>query len=321
MAKMIYYPSFEVYDEKWLKFALLYHKEINPIIPESAKHSLSDTFNEIVKETDFIKPYSPTPDEGNRATHRAIDTVTTLLSNASYHASFFETNNISMEWRNTNTHNYEIYSEKYSKDWITFCKEYGFGKESANGIKINRDLAFVYMSMLANDIADGRNISTITNIQKYDKFLRYRYSNRDLSDNKNFVANRVINFLLPQNLEEITFDRIIKLRKSDGFIQKQSAFHGSLEKYIDNTTNDLSAADFLDSLQEGGMSDFFRILIENKFNLIAIPVLVWSAYESQSLEIFSALATAETFRNSIMDTRRKQPGRLSNKYVADLKNI
>ena len=34
MKSMVYYPGFEVQNEKWLKFALLYFEELRPIIPD-----------------------------------------------------------------------------------------------------------------------------------------------------------------------------------------------------------------------------------------------------------------------------------------------
>ena len=39
MEELIYYPGFEVSNEDWLKFALLYLDKLNPIIPESGEKS------------------------------------------------------------------------------------------------------------------------------------------------------------------------------------------------------------------------------------------------------------------------------------------
>ena len=38
----MYYPNFEIQDQNFLKFALLYIDEISPIIPENARETLSD---------------------------------------------------------------------------------------------------------------------------------------------------------------------------------------------------------------------------------------------------------------------------------------
>ena len=44
MNNSIYYPNFEIENENWLKFALLYVDTFRPIIPDERKNELSDLF-------------------------------------------------------------------------------------------------------------------------------------------------------------------------------------------------------------------------------------------------------------------------------------
>lgn len=44
MRELIYYPSFEVRNREWLKFALIYLEYLDPIIPESGDVHLSDEY-------------------------------------------------------------------------------------------------------------------------------------------------------------------------------------------------------------------------------------------------------------------------------------
>ena len=46
MKELIYYPSFEVRNREWLKFALLYIENLNPIIPESG---------DIIPQSHYVK--------------------------------------------------------------------------------------------------------------------------------------------------------------------------------------------------------------------------------------------------------------------------
>lgn len=59
MERLIYYPSFETYDNCWLKFALLYLDSLHPIIPEQGMCFLGEDFRRIIAETDLVRPYSP----------------------------------------------------------------------------------------------------------------------------------------------------------------------------------------------------------------------------------------------------------------------
>lgn len=62
MKEMIYYPGFEIMDENWLKFALLYFDVLHPIMPDSLDQKemcLSKKFQIVMDETDLIDRYSP----------------------------------------------------------------------------------------------------------------------------------------------------------------------------------------------------------------------------------------------------------------------
>ena len=56
MHRLLYYPHFEIQDQNFLKFALLYIDEIRTIIPEIARETLGDPMKNILKNTDLINP-------------------------------------------------------------------------------------------------------------------------------------------------------------------------------------------------------------------------------------------------------------------------
>ena len=64
MKDLIFYPGFEFSDTTWVKFALLYINKLNPIIPTTGESYLSDSFKQILDETDLIHFHRPTFDEG-----------------------------------------------------------------------------------------------------------------------------------------------------------------------------------------------------------------------------------------------------------------
>ena len=79
MRELIYYPSFEVRNREWLKFALLYLENLDPIIPESGDVHLSEEYRMIVNETDLIQKHRPNYDEGDNATLDAVEQIERIL--------------------------------------------------------------------------------------------------------------------------------------------------------------------------------------------------------------------------------------------------
>ena len=59
MRNLLYYPYFEIRNEDWLKFALLYFRNLNLIIPESADRHLSEEFNHLYESTDLFNKFRP----------------------------------------------------------------------------------------------------------------------------------------------------------------------------------------------------------------------------------------------------------------------
>ena len=98
MNDLIYYPTFEVANRNWLKFALLYVDKLHPIIPESGQDRLSNFTKRVTSETDLIAPYRPSSDEGWRATDDAIDHVDKILRNPLRFSSFFSQPNLIRTW-------------------------------------------------------------------------------------------------------------------------------------------------------------------------------------------------------------------------------
>jgi hypothetical protein len=68
MKKLIYYPSFEIHDQTWLKFALLYFDQLQPIVPFDGDRYISNETRNILDSTDLIKFCRPDFETGLTAT-------------------------------------------------------------------------------------------------------------------------------------------------------------------------------------------------------------------------------------------------------------
>ena len=129
MRDMIYFPGFEVKNENWLKFALLYFDTLRPIIPYTfyaEERYLSDTFQHVMNETDLIRPYRPDYDEGFCASILACEEFEKFLSHPEIYGAYFygsKSGSHIQRWRNRNYQDCTLFSGKYSQEFFDFCTD------------------------------------------------------------------------------------------------------------------------------------------------------------------------------------------------------
>ena len=88
MKELLYYPGFEIKNETWLKFALLYLDHISPIIPyinASEKYYLTPTFLKVKNNSDLISIKRPTPDDIDVAFETVLAKLENQLEKKYYH--------------------------------------------------------------------------------------------------------------------------------------------------------------------------------------------------------------------------------------------
>jgi hypothetical protein len=112
MRQVIYYPTFEVGNEEWLKFALLYLDTLDPIIPHAGDVYLSHRFRQLVSETDLIHIHRPEYSEGFKATLDTIDNIEKVLKNPDRYESIFGTPNVVKIWKNRKKQVAKLFSDK-----------------------------------------------------------------------------------------------------------------------------------------------------------------------------------------------------------------
>lgn len=239
MRSMIYFPGFELKDKAWLRIALLYFEELRPIIPDeyyARRHYLSDDAIKILDSTDLFRSYSPGYDEGQYASIAAVEEFDRYLANPHiYSYPFFQRTSINPldKWTNPQFQTTELFSEKYSYDFERYCIENRIATQSANGIHISKELAFVYMSFLADTIAKIGDYDTFTESAKYDLILRK--NDILLSDIKRFdfrIIKEQIEFYIPENISNIPLDNIIKLRNNRDFQQLRREYVQQFETFL-----------------------------------------------------------------------------------------
>jgi len=328
MRELIYYPSFEVRNREWLKFALLYLENLDPIIPESGDIHLSDEYRMIVDETDLIKKHRPTHEEGENATLDAIDQIERILRHPEAFEGIFPDANFLDKWKNPNEYQFTLFREKYIEYWEAFCTENNIGSKSPYGLVVSRDVANIYMTILAQCVADSRGVSPITDIESLDRFSIFtRISNKN-DTNTIEAAQGIINLKLPKNLKEISLKDIVNLRNQQNFKQHQRAFHKELEQFLGDLEQANESIEFEKSL--GNIwKDFSDEIAQVGSGTVAFGLGVWLLFNSDGTAILPALekitggavltiGSVVSIRNSWKNTITR---RVARRYLADLQDI
>ena len=147
MKEMIYYPGFEIMDENWLKFALLYFDVLHPIMPDSLDQKemcLSKKFQIVMDETDLIDRYSPSYEHKACAFRRTYEEIKKYLEDPKIYNIYFpvkNNENIIEKWKNKNNQNFILFREKYSQNFFEFCIKSKLGEKCDEWIKISYDIA------------------------------------------------------------------------------------------------------------------------------------------------------------------------------------
>src|SRR5436309_2975293 len=152
--EVIYYPGFEVANRDWLKFALLYLDKLDPIIPFTGDPYLSEQFRRLVSETDLISIHRPDAAEGRSATLDALDSVERVLRNPGRYKPVFGTADITQKWKDPRKQTATLFREKFTDAWESFCVARKLGRRTDDGLLIAADVALLYMTLLAQIIAD-----------------------------------------------------------------------------------------------------------------------------------------------------------------------
>ena len=244
MENLIYFPTFEPPTPNWLKFAILYVENFNPIIPESGRQQLSQDYQRVIDDTDLIAPYRPTHDQGDRASLKAIEFIDKVNTTPHNYANLFNRANIIRDIANTNRRQFKIFGEKFSYSWERYCLDNNFGERTDGGILVTEELAFIYMTFLAEEIAFEEGKSIITDNNVFDNFLNYRRAvPRSIINRQNF-AQGVLSLTVPRNISAIPIRNLIRFRNNNR--AKIRAFNHELTNALNNLEHGIDEQDFVD---------------------------------------------------------------------------
>lgn len=230
MREMVYYPGFDVKDKTWLKFALLYFDCLRPIIPQEASWDYKPSTKAmelVIAKSDLINACEPTYIEVNKASRSAID-----YFDAKPEIWHSMTKEFGRNFRYTH-----VNREKFNAEFFNYCVKNKIGIESDRGILLPEDIAFGYMSLLANGISEARGLDMITDNSRQNWLVSdITHSRREHSrwlDLETKLVQDVYECVIPKDLRSIKLEDIINLRKNPDFSELRRAFMAQIEKNID----------------------------------------------------------------------------------------
>lgn len=337
MRQLLYYPNFNIGDESWLKYALLYVEELRPIIPYSGLDQLRDETRLVFNETNLINPYNPSVRNAINASSHAVDVMNKIIRNKNRYTKYFGLNELFESQTNPTLRTNTLYSEKFNYEFYSFCIDNNFATKCTDGILISPQLSNIYMTILSTFIGEFENISTITdntdiynihNLLKVDRTIqdnRYDPRNSRNLSRTDKLAITSINQNIPGNIDDISIADLIKLRNSKGYMEKLKAFNISLDEYIHMMSVnqfDLNLQEFLLHSKNELVSSIKTLSKEMIVFLLSIGFYM---SDNNQLHLLGAAlqggavvsATKKVFRNSDGNYNHKQ----SRKLLADISRL
>lgn len=313
-----------------MKFALLYLSDLKSIVPLSGDEQLSDLTIKIIEESDLLTLYRPSMDDRYFASDIAFDIIRNILETPERYRHIFHKVNLPRYITSRQEYDFLIYDEKISYVFKKYCLEKGLANEGEKGIMVNPIIGNLYMSLLANVIAEKNEFQCITDVARMDKYnILTRGNNNRLNDkyiNKHLkVAKSVITSYIPRELSRIDINTIIQFRNSRDYSQALNSFHNEIDRYLTRLENGDDYYGFEEQMNES-VRRLRRELMILTSNLSVIGFNVWSALNNNlSTEQIVAIAGGATSAIYTVGNIQEvyvsgEDARFTRKYLASLHN-
>ncbi len=298
MKNLLYYPTFEPLNEKWLKYALIYIDNFSPIIPKIGEKKLTPDFKKIKEKTDLIVTINPQYEQASLASLDTIERIDLIEKNPDFYRDTFDVPNIIRSFENADNWNYEIFYEKFNPSFKDELIRRKYAQESPNGIITSSELAKLFMTFLANRIAQKGDNYPITDDKKTKKLSITLNSINYGNDNKQELAESIIDLKVP-NLHEIPLEKFIEFRNADGIKELRENFNKKLNDFYNSLEGDSNPNDFIKSLEEYEKSYTKEILLYFGAVLVVGIDATTSMFGDDKLQIVKNLIKATPLLKSI----------------------
>lgn len=235
--EQLYYPGFEVKNENWLKYALLYKEKVFTIIPyETRDWWLSEQYHYIKNQTNLLEKCYPTYEASYKTSREVIELLENMLQHPERYFSVTKTTGVvTLQEKWMQRKDFNLFKGKYISFISEALKEKGLVGPSEEGILMHRDIGLIYMVHLAKNIAYEENYDLTTDNMEY---ACMQHILKDLWDSGNSVeyeraSELVINQYLPYDIENIPLEHIVRLRNREDYMKLLRAHNNTIKMFID----------------------------------------------------------------------------------------
>uniref|UniRef100_UPI0025E15B15 hypothetical protein n=1 Tax=uncultured Chryseobacterium sp. TaxID=259322 RepID=UPI0025E15B15 len=303
-----------------------YVDDFSPVIPKSGKKKLSDSFLKIKEETDLVKIVEPKPTVASLASLDTIKELDTIQRIPDFYRDIFDVPNILRKFQDRSNWDYEIFAEKYNSSFQDELIKREYAYESPNGIMTSPQLAQLFMTYLANRIAQDGSGNPITDNKKFDLLaMSILGKNRQNTDEIQELAQTVIKTKLPKDIKDIPLEKFIEFRKNNEIQALRTNFNKSLESFYISLEEDKNPSDFIKSLEEYEKSFSKEIvLFFTAASVIAIDAVTAIVGESK-IEILKSIAEAAPLISSVYSLKKSYKDDSekfkSRKFLTEIGNV
>lgn len=329
MKELLYYPGFEIKNETWLKFALLYLDHISPIIPyinASEKDYLTPTFLKVKNNSDLISIKRPTPDDIDVAFETVLAKLENQLEKKYYHKHSGTCSNDHLQyWRDQENYRCLLYKGKYDTGFENYCVENHFGKKVPKGLLLSRDVLNLYMSYLAKAVSEREHLDLISDSVQYEEGLIDSFS-KNSNETVDYlrVARQEIQLAVPLCLKQIPIERILEVRQSNNFAWERKAYIEAIDNVIEKRAHGVLDYSIEKELQEGPLiARLVGKVLNFNTKMVLIPFKIKTIQEVSEIKgtVSSVLEMSDNMtglRTGINSVRQKHNAKL---YLVSLRAL
>ena len=246
--RALYYPHIDFHNEKWIKTAALYYKGLNRIVPEGfTDFKDSDTIKKLNENDEFIKNLSPT----SASVEVEIDFfefAQSELTSPKKRKKLID----NLGSKISTTKPYTIHTKKLGRLLQNNLPKIGLAVKSKgyDWIEFEPVTGAMYMTFLANALAKEDQIPIVTDEPEFQPLIRgiqldrYR-GNRDVGET---LASMVIESVVPENIENIPVEKIIKIRTD--YKDERRQFYNEINKLVKDLESVDKESVLIEALEE-----------------------------------------------------------------------
>jgi hypothetical protein len=217
LANALYFPYLEIRNETWLKTAALYYSKLLRIVPAEVTVRDGNAARELVDGCGFIENV----EGSDEAEIVAIDFVNEMRQKSPWPQTLPDMFRKRRDFKSiqfpTRLHvNKLTYSTLGALAEMGLAEDYRRLAPRQHWIKVEPRAAAIYMTMLAERIAERRGISTVTDdllFQQWSRYFCFEPANARSNPVTFRVPELVIRTAVPKAIEKISVAKIIQFRK------------------------------------------------------------------------------------------------------------